>query len=70
MMVNYPKYTAGIIKLLCRQHGMDPGDAVKWVGDSHFTVWEHYGRNVPEAQVAAKLREIYERTKKNAAEER
>jgi hypothetical protein len=64
MMVSYPAYTAGIIKLLCRQHGMDPGDAVKWVGDSHFTVRDCYGRNIPEAQVAAELRNIYERRKK------
>ena len=69
MIVNFPRYTGNIIRLLCHSHGLDR-DAVRWVSDNHFTVWERYGRNTPEAQVAAELKAMYNRREERRIAER
>ena len=68
MTVSWPRYTAAIIRILAKGHGMSADDAMECINRQHPTVWWHYGRNTPEAAVAAELHGIVEHDRKRRRE--
>ena len=68
MLTTWPKYTAGILRLVSHDYETAPDETLKSLEDHYWTVWSHYCRNTPEAQAAAELHRLIERGRKKADE--